>query len=146
MSNLADPDPGQRASGAGEPPLRRALSLPLLTLYGLGVTLGAGIYVLVGATVGLAGPHAPVAFLLAACVVALTAFSYAELATRIMLPFVEGSLSEEDLRDLCGQAYGRFAHKAVTPLVQLDEQHWLLELFHGPTLAFKDFSNLMCSD
>ena len=36
------------------------------------------------------------------------------------------------------QAYGRFAHAAVTPLVQLDQRHWLLELFHGPTLAFKD--------
>jgi threonine synthase len=35
-------------------------------------------------------------------------------------------------------AYGRFAHAAVTPLKQLDEQQWLLELFHGPTLAFKD--------
>jgi len=42
------------------------------------------------------------------------------------------------LRDLCEQAYGRFAHAAVTPLVQLDGRQWLLELFHGPTLAFKD--------
>jgi len=63
---------------------------------------------------------------------------YAELATRLMWPFVEGSLTEEELRSLCQQAYGRFAHKAVTPLVQLDERQWLLELFHGPTLAFKD--------
>src|SRR5690606_19476180 len=36
------------------------------------------------------------------------------------------------------RAYGRFAHAAVTPLTQLDHRHWLLELFHGPTLAFKD--------
>jgi len=63
---------------------------------------------------------------------------YAELAVRIMWPFVKGSLTEDELRDLCAQAYGRFAHAAVTPLVQLDQQHWLLELFHGPTLAFKD--------
>ena len=63
---------------------------------------------------------------------------YAELATRVMWPFVEGSLTEEELRSLCQQAYGRFAHKAVTPLVQLDERQWLLELFHGPTLAFQD--------
>ena len=55
-----------------------------------------------------------------------------------MLPFVEGSLTEEELRALCQQAYGRFSHDAVTPLVQLDEQQWLLELFYGPTLAFKD--------
>ncbi len=63
---------------------------------------------------------------------------YAELAVRIMTPFVEGSLTQDELRDLCTQAYGTFSHDAVTPLVQLDEQQWLLELFHGPTLAFKD--------
>ena len=55
-----------------------------------------------------------------------------------MPPFVGDSLSEDELRELCTPAYGRFAHAAVTPLEQLDEQHWLLELFHGPTLAFKD--------
>jgi len=65
-----------------EPKLRRALNAPLLTLYGLGVTVGAGIYVLVGATAAQAGPYAPIAFLLAAIVVAFTAFSYAELSTR----------------------------------------------------------------
>ena len=45
---------------------------------------------------------------------------------------------EDELRELCTGAYGRFAHEAVTPLKQFDQQHWLLELFHGPTLAFKD--------
>jgi len=64
--------------------------------------------------------------------------SYVETAVTVMLPFVGDALSEDELRDLCTQAYGRFAHAAVTPLVQLDERHWLLELFHGPTLAFKD--------
>jgi threonine synthase len=63
---------------------------------------------------------------------------YAELAQRIMQPFVGDSLSPERLLDLTRAAYGRFAHVAVTPLRQFDEQHWLLELFHGPTLAFKD--------
>ena len=62
--------------------LRRSLNTPLLILYGLGVTVGAGIYVLIGATAGQAGPYAPVAFLVAATVVAFTAFSYAELSTR----------------------------------------------------------------
>ena len=62
--------------------LRRALTLPLLTLYGLGVTVGAGIYVLIGATTAEAGVYAPVSFLIAALVVAFTAFSYAELSTR----------------------------------------------------------------
>ncbi|HAU21487.1 MAG TPA: threonine synthase, partial [Erythrobacter sp.] len=63
---------------------------------------------------------------------------YPQLAARVMAPFVEGTLSEDELLGLCEQAYGRFAHDAVTPLVQLDERQWLLELFHGPTLAFKD--------
>ncbi|MCB2049362.1 MAG: threonine synthase [Novosphingobium sp.] len=63
---------------------------------------------------------------------------YAELAARVMEPFVGDSLTPERLRELTAEAYGRFAHKAVTPLVQLDERQWLLELFHGPTLAFKD--------
>jgi len=63
---------------------------------------------------------------------------YADLAVRIMQPFVGDSLTEGELRDLCTQAYGRFSHASVTPLKQLDEQQWMLELFHGPTLAFKD--------
>jgi threonine synthase len=64
--------------------------------------------------------------------------SYVETAVAVMRPFVAGSLSDAELRELCTQAYGNFSHDAVTPLVQLDHQHWVLELFHGPTLAFKD--------
>ncbi|WP_375398555.1 threonine synthase [uncultured Sphingomonas sp.] len=71
-------------------------------------------------------------------IAALAGLSYVETAVRVMLPFVGESIDEEALRGLCRQAYGRFAVDAVTPLVQLDHQHWLLELFHGPTLAFKD--------
>ena len=71
-------------------------------------------------------------------IAALAGQSYVETAVTVMRPFVAGSLSDEELRGLCQQAYGRFAHDAVTPLVQLDHQNWLLELFHGPTLAFKD--------
>ncbi len=63
---------------------------------------------------------------------------YAELAARVMQPFVGDSLTPERLRELTAKAYSRFAHPAVTPLTQLDERQWLLELFHGPTLAFKD--------
>ena len=64
--------------------------------------------------------------------------SYVETAVAVMRPFVAGALDDAALRALCTEAYGRFDHAAVTPLVQLDHQHWLLELFHGPTLAFKD--------
>ena len=71
-------------------------------------------------------------------IAAMAGLPYPELAVRVMLPFVKGSLSEVELRELCHGAYRRFAHVAVTPLVQLDERHHLLELFHGPTLAFKD--------
>lgn len=63
--------------------LRRALSLPLLTFYGLGTILGAGIYVLVGEIAGVAGMLAPVAFVVASLIAGFTAFSYAELASRI---------------------------------------------------------------
>lgn len=65
-----------------EPTLRRALSLPVITLYGLGTIIGAGIYVLVGQVAGMAGMHAPIAFVLAGIVAGFTAFSYAELASR----------------------------------------------------------------
>ena len=62
--------------------LRRCISLPLLTFYGLGNILGAGIYVLVGKVAGVAGLFAPLAFLLAALVAGFTALAYAELAAR----------------------------------------------------------------
>ena len=71
-------------------------------------------------------------------IASLAGLPYAELAVRVMQPFVGDSLSEAALRTMCQTAYGRFAHAAVTPLKQFDGQHWLLELFHGPTLAFKD--------
>jgi threonine synthase len=74
----------------------------------------------------------------AAEIAAMAGLPYAELAQRIMQPFVGDSLTPDKLLELTRTAYGRFAHAAVTPLGQFDEQHWLLELFHGPTLAFKD--------
>jgi len=69
---------------------------------------------------------------------ALRGLPYAEIATRVMLPFLGGALSEDEFRALASEAYAGFDHRAVTPLVQLDQGLWLLELFHGPTLAFKD--------
>jgi threonine synthase len=71
-------------------------------------------------------------------IAALAGKSYVDTAVAVMRPFVAGSLDDATLTRLCATAYGRFAHDAVTPLVQLDHSHWLLELFHGPTLAFKD--------
>jgi threonine synthase len=71
-------------------------------------------------------------------IAAMRGLPYAELAALVMQPFVGESLAPQRLHELTRAAYGRFAHSAVTPLAQLDQQHWLLELFHGPTLAFKD--------
>src|SRR5579864_8887642 len=64
------------------PALRRRLGLPLLVLYGTGITIGAGIYVLVGAVARHSGSYAPWAFVTAAVVMAFTVASYAEMATR----------------------------------------------------------------
>jgi len=65
---------------------------------------------------------------------------YAELAFNIMYPFVEEAIPEADFRQMLDDTYGVFAHKAVAPLVQLDTNEWVMELFRGPTLAFKDFA------
>ncbi len=67
--------------------------------------------------------------------------SYAEVAFEVIQPFVAGSVSDGDLKKMLDATYGdTFRHSAVAPLVQLDNNAWLLELFHGPTLAFKDFA------
>ena len=63
---------------------------------------------------------------------------YAELAARILAPYVGGAVDEDDLAELVADAYSIFGHPDVCPLVRLDDDHWLLELFHGPTFAFKD--------
>jgi len=62
---------------------------------------------------------------------------YQEVAYRVMRPFVDG-FADPRFRELIAEAYGGFAHVEVAPLVQIGPGHFLLELFHGPTLAFKD--------
>jgi threonine synthase len=71
---------------------------------------------------------------------ALAGLSYADLAARIVGLFAGESFGRGELRGLSEAAYAGFRHAAVTPLVQLDERLWLLELFHGPTFAFKDLA------
>lgn len=71
-------------------------------------------------------------------IAAMAGLSYVEVAVRVCRPFTGTSLDEAALRDIFTRAYGRFAHAAIVPLKQLDHRHHLLELFHGPTLAFKD--------
>ncbi len=69
---------------------------------------------------------------------ALSGLPYIDAAARLLAPFTAPDFDAQTLRRLLSESYAGFKHKAVTPLVQLDERLWLLELFHGPTLAFKD--------
>jgi threonine synthase len=71
---------------------------------------------------------------------ALRGLPYAELAARVIAPFVAGAIPFGDLQAMCRRAYAGFGSKAVTPLLQLDSNLFALELFHGPTLAFKDLA------
>ena len=73
-------------------------------------------------------------------IAALVGVSYEEAAYRIMQPYVGDAFTEEEFRAIIARAYAGFGHAARAPLKQLDSGHFLLELFHGPTLAFKDFA------
>ena len=73
-------------------------------------------------------------------IAALAGLPYEEIAYRVMRPFVEGSFGDSEFSDIISRAYAGFDHDARAPLVQLGPNHFLLELFHGPTLAFKDFA------
>jgi len=64
--------------------------------------------------------------------------SYADVAFEIIRPFVAGEIAEDTLKAMIVDAYAGFRHPAVTPLVQAGSNTFILELFHGPTLAFKD--------
>ena len=71
---------------------------------------------------------------------AMRGLPYAELAVRVMTPFLGGRIDAGDFRRIVEDAYAGFDHAAVAPLRQLDANLWLMELFHGPTLAFKDIA------
>ena len=66
--------------------------------------------------------------------------SYQELALNIMSPFVDGAIPQADLKRLIDKSYDTFRHSEIAPLVKTGKNEWILELFHGPTLAFKDFA------
>ena len=71
---------------------------------------------------------------------ALRGRPYAALTADILSPFVGDAVDRPALDRLCTRAYDRFRHPAVAPLVQIDRTLWLMELFHGPTLVFKDYA------
>ena len=64
--------------------------------------------------------------------------SYSEVAIQVMWPFVDGDIERTTFERIVHEAYGTFRHQAVCPLVQTGANLFVLELFHGPTLAFKD--------
>ena len=68
----------------------------------------------------------------------MAGLSYADLAVAVMTPFVGGAIPAPAFREMVAAAYATFDHRAVTPLRQGDADEWVMELFHGPTLAFKD--------
>src|ERR1700761_981568 len=71
---------------------------------------------------------------------AMRGLPYADLAARVMQPFVGGSIPFEGLKTICHEAYAGFGHTAIVPLIQLETGLFVQELFHGPTLAFKDMA------
>jgi threonine synthase len=73
-------------------------------------------------------------------IAAMAALDYPQLAEKIITPFVADSIPADELRAILVDTYAEFRHGAVAPLVQLGPNQWVLELFHGPTLAFKDFA------
>jgi threonine synthase len=73
-------------------------------------------------------------------IAAMAGQSYEEIAFRVMRPFIGETFTDAEFRGLIDAAYAGFGHAARAPLVQLGPNHFLLELFHGPTLAFKDFA------
>jgi threonine synthase len=78
--------------------------------------------------------------LTAAQIADLAGRSYAEITFRVLRPFVGNAIRADDLEALVADAYAGFGHEAVAPLKQLGPNDFLLELFHGPTLAFKDYA------
>ncbi|WP_146344428.1 threonine synthase [Falsiphaeobacter marinintestinus] len=73
-------------------------------------------------------------------IAALGGLSYEETAFRVMRPYIGDTFADDEFREIIARAYDGFDHAARAPLVQLAPNHFLLELFHGPTLAFKDFA------
>ncbi|MBY8974219.1 threonine synthase [Rhodobacteraceae bacterium NNCM2] len=73
-------------------------------------------------------------------IAALSGLSYEETAYRVMRPFIGDTFTEAEFRSLISHAYAGFGHISRAPLVQIGDNDWVLELHHGPTLAFKDFA------
>ncbi len=73
-------------------------------------------------------------------IAAMACMDYPQLTQRVIAPFLNGCIPDTELCSIIESTYAEFRHTAVAPLVQLEANQWVLELFHGPTLAFKDFA------
>ena len=71
-------------------------------------------------------------------IAALAGKPFAHVAAEVIYPFVGDAMSRAELKAMADEAYAGFGHAAITPLIQIGPERWILELFHGPTLAFKD--------
>ena len=71
--------------------------------------------------------------------------SYADIAKAVLAPFVDGEIPQDAFNQMVDEAYATFEHDAVVPLVQTDSNEFVLELFHGPTMAFKDVAMQLLS-
>ena len=76
----------------------------------------------------------------AADIGALKGMNYAEVAVRVMKPFIGGAIADEALDAIAAETCRAFDHADIAPLKKIGDNEWLLELFHGPTLAFKDYA------
>jgi threonine synthase len=127
----------QRATG----PAKDSLIVHYVSTRGAAPTLGFADALLAGLArdgglyLPLSAPHFP-----PEAVRGLRGLPYAEAAVRIITPFVERDFGSTDVEALAAAAYAGFGHGAVAPIAQIDDNLFALELFHGPTLAFKDFA------
>ena len=76
----------------------------------------------------------------------LGSMTYEQLAVRIISLYTDNLFTDEELKDLVEISYSRFTNKKRSPLIKLSDNHFMLELFHGPTLAFKDFAMQIISN
>jgi threonine synthase len=133
----------QSLNGAGEfrPRFRKALSVQHVSTRGEAPSLGFADVMLVGLARD-GGLYVPQSWprIDPAAIAAFAGRPYAEVATDIISRFVGDAISGADLARMVREAYGSFRHPAVAPLSQLGMNTFALELFHGPTLAFKDLA------
>ena len=139
MRNTDLVEPGDKG-GTAQPALRRVLGTSLLTLYGLGVIIGAGIYVLIGTVVDAAGGGAPWSFVLAGILAGLTGLCYAELAVRF--PEAAGAAGRDGRGDHTLPRRGG-ARRPAARLTLLTAHHAAVERLHRARVGRIELADLL---